>query len=140
MHMPRRLAITKRVNLEGLDEGWGPDCYALVAPCSYQERLDLTELQTDDKAKAEVVKYQLDLVRKHFLSGKALFLNDSGEPELSDLTIDDIVESEPLIDLLFLAIMGVATNPKDLSTLKGKLSTPSDSTEPSESTNSTKTQ
>lgn len=113
--MPRRLAITKRVNLEGIGEGWTTECFALVTPANYNEFIGFTKLQDEGKSNTELVEFQLDFVKKHYVSGKVLTLNDENEQVVDDMQSEDIDESKALADKLFGEIVGINLDPKDTS-------------------------
>lgn len=113
----RRLAITKRVSLDGIADGWESDCYALVTPASYAEYLEFVKLSTEGKSNAELLQYELDFVNKHFVSGQGKFLEDDGSTTLGNLTTEDVAESKELADKLFAEIVGVNLDPKASSTV-----------------------
>lgn len=115
MHM-RRLAITKRISLEGIAEGWGSECYALVSPASYGEYIEFAGLSDEGKTNAELLQFQLDFVKKHLVSGKVNILNDDDVPVLDKLLPEDIDASKDLADKLFTEIVGVNLDPKASST------------------------
>lgn len=112
----RRLAITKRVSLEGIADGWGSDCYALVTPASYAEYIDFASLSEAGKSNAELLQFQLDFVKKHLVSGKVNVVDDNGDTVLDDLLPEDVDASKELADKLFTEIVGVNLDPKASST------------------------
>ncbi|MEB0287232.1 hypothetical protein QN355_11770 [Cryobacterium sp. 10S3] len=114
--MPRQLAITKRISLEGLSEGWTSDCYALVTPASYAEYIDFADLTDAGKSNTDLLKFQLSFVKKHLVSGKVNILDDKGQLELDDLQPEDVDASKDLADKLFTEIVGVNLDPKASST------------------------
>jgi hypothetical protein len=113
----RRLAITKRVSLEGIAEGWGSECYALVTPASYAEYIEFAGLSDAGKTNAELLQFQLDFVKKHLAGGKVNVLNDKGETVLDNIESEDIDASKDLADKLFTEIVGVNLDPKASSTV-----------------------
>lgn len=115
MHM-RRLAITKKVSLEGIAEGWGSECYALVTPASYAEYIEFAGLSDEGKTGAELLQFQLDFTKKHLVSGKVNIVDDKGATILDDLLPEDIDASKDLADKLFTEIVGVNLDPKASST------------------------
>jgi hypothetical protein len=123
MHMPRQLAITKRVSLEGLADGWTTDCYANVSPATYAEYIDFANLSTEGKTNAELLAYQLDFVKKHLVSGKVNILGTDGKLELADILPEDLDASKDLADKLFIEIVGVNIDPKASSTVTATSST-----------------
>lgn len=112
----RRLAITKRISLEGIAEGWGSECYALVTPATYAEYIEFAGLNDQGKTNAELLQFQLDFVKKHLVSGKVNVLNDADESVLDDIQPEDIDASKDLADKLFTEIVGVNLDPKASST------------------------
>lgn len=143
--MPKRLANTKRVNLEDVVAGWGDDCYALVVPASYPDTIELNDMASK-KDNVALILWQIDFVKKHLVSGKVMVMNDDETVELGDLVPEYVDIDRNLGDVLFNEIMGVAADPKDSPTptptapATGNLPTTSSSTEPSDTTNNTKTQ
>lgn len=112
----RRLAITKRVSLADVADGWTDDCFAVVTPASYAEYIDFGKLSDAGKTNAELLQYQLKFVKDHFVSGKANFLDDDGKTILDSLTAEDIDASKELADKLFAEMVGVSLDPKALAT------------------------
>ncbi len=112
----RRLAITKRLSLEGIADGWGSECYALVSPASYAEYIEFAGLSDEGKSNTELLQFQLDFVKKHLVSGKVNVINDANETVLDDLLPEDIDASKELADKLFAEIVGVSLDPKASST------------------------
>jgi hypothetical protein len=108
----RRLAITKRVSLADVSEGW-QDCYALIRPCSYQEYSGFADMDTTKMTVAEQIKYAMDFAASHFVSGK---VKVEGTDSLVDMTTADIYESTELSDLLFAEIVGLKLDPKATGT------------------------
>jgi hypothetical protein len=105
--MSHRLSLGKKVSLEGLAEGWGEDCFVIVRPANYDDMLAVDEIDPSS-SKSEQVRFQIDFVKDHFVSGKVLV-----DGQLEDMEPDDISESIALADRLFLAIIGSDLDPKD---------------------------
>src|SRR5688500_6578840 len=105
--MARQLALGKKVSLGGIAEGWGDECYAFMRPATYPEMLEVDALDKDDKASQ--VKYQLDFVKSHFISGKVRIM---GESDPVDMTSEDIEASIVIADRLFLGSITGDTSPK----------------------------
>lgn len=103
----RRLAITKRVSLTGISEGW-QDCYADVMPVTWQEFSDFGNADYSTMTLADQIKYAMDFVAAHFVSGKVMVHGEG----LVDMTKDDIYASTDLSDLLFQEIVGLKLDPK----------------------------
>lgn len=111
----KRLVGVKRVSLEGLAEGWGSECYALYMPATYQDNLALQDLDPTTMSQKQQVEYQLELVRRKFVSGKIQAYNlDTGELELADMTADDAVATVGIADAIYGAIIGFELDPKDI--------------------------
>jgi hypothetical protein len=109
------LAISKRVNLEGIYDGWGPDTYAIVTPLSYADKIEVNELAIAGKSQAELLKYELEVVQKHFVSGKGQFVTDEDLKVTDDITTNNLGDMVELTQRLFMAINGVNADPKDTS-------------------------
>ncbi|MDQ0825425.1 hypothetical protein QFZ60_001598 [Arthrobacter sp. B2I5] len=126
----RRLAITKRVSLAGVAEGWDESCYALVMPPSNEEYIDFTTTTAaEDMSNIDKFKWQIEFVKKHLVSGKVKVLDDSGNLVLDDLLTEDIDASKELADLLFIQSVGLDLDPKGLSTAMETSPTPEPTTE-----------
>ncbi len=110
--MARQLAIAKRVSLAGVGPDWGDECYAMMLPARYTDMVEADQI--DQKTKVEQVQFQIDFLKKHFVSGKVKVF---GSDELADMEADDVAASVALSDLLFAACMGDDLDPKDLSQL-----------------------
>jgi hypothetical protein len=106
----RRLAIAKRVSLEGLGPGWGDECYAFMMPATYTDMLGADQI--DSKSKEEQVRFQMEFLKRHFVSGKIRLL-DGKDNELVDMEPDDVAASVALSDRLFLACLGDDLDPKE---------------------------
>jgi hypothetical protein len=62
----------------------------------------------------------MDFVAAHFVSGTVKVFDDTGAAGTTAMTAEDIEQSTDLSNVLFLAILGVKPDPKDLSTLTAK--------------------
>jgi len=109
------IALHKRVSLAGIADGWD-DCFAIVSLGTYEEGKATNELLGSQATDEEGYKFQTDLVTKHFVSGKVLTVLDDGTEGLGDLTVEDATTYTPISNRLFSAIVGIAPDPKDLST------------------------
>jgi hypothetical protein len=107
----RRLALTKRVSLANLSEGWD-ECYAIIRPATYQEYQEFLALDVADMTPADQMKVEIEMVTEHFVSGKILILDAEGESQLEDMKPEDIRASLPLANTLFFEILGVKLDPK----------------------------
>jgi hypothetical protein len=106
----RRLAIAKLVSLEGLGPGWGDECYAFMMPATYTDMLEADQI--DSKSKEQQVSFQIEFLKRHFVSGKIRVLDDK-DNELADMDPDDVAASVALSDRLFLACLGDQLDPKE---------------------------
>jgi hypothetical protein len=106
----RRLAIAKRVSLEGLGPNWGDECYALMMPATYTDMLEADQI--DAKSKQEQVSFQIEFLKRHFVSGKIRILTGE-DSELVDMEPNDVEASVALSDRLFLACLGDDLDPKE---------------------------
>lgn len=107
----RRLALTKRVSLATLSEGWD-ECYAIVRPATYQEYQDFLAFNVADMTPAEQMKVEIDMVTEHFVSGKIVIFDAEWDTQLVDMRAEDIKASLPLANSLFFEILGVKLDPK----------------------------
>lgn len=140
MHM-RRLAISKRVSLAWVAEGWTDECFALVMPAGYREFIEFARMgaDTSPEANAKVTEFQLQFVKDRLVSGKVLVQQEDGSQVLDDIQPEDVDASMQLADILFDAITGKITDPKvSLPTMAVSPMTEPSSAQP-ESGNNTKT-
>lgn len=110
----KRLVGVQRLSLEGFGDGWGDECYALYAPASYADTLEINDLDVSKLTKREQIEVELKMVRDHFVGGKIKAYTASGEQELSDMTEDDAVATIAIADAIYAAIMGFDFDPKDM--------------------------
>lgn len=111
--MSRRLAITKRISLEGIADGWTAECFALVMPATYPEYIAISDAEETMK-KTEVAAKNIEFVKAHIVSGRVMVLDDDGSLVLGDLLLDDVDSFTELANKLYLELMGVTADPKDL--------------------------
>lgn len=134
----RRITATKRSSLEGLAEGWGPECFALVAPATYADQLAIDDLNLTTKTPKEQIDAQNDVVRAHFIGGKVnLFDPATGEYTLVSMEVEDCFASVAITDRIYADIMGFELDPKDIRRAVAEnalLPTSSESTETPSST------
>ena len=104
--------IVKRVPLEDVIGMQDENCYMLVTPVNYQERAENYAQDFSKMSDEESVQYQESWVRDRFVGGKFLALNDKGEFDLTDLTIEDVLSSVDLCDAAYYATLGVDVDPK----------------------------
>lgn len=113
--MERRLANTRKVSLGTFADGWD-ECYAVVTLADFPT---VSEVNGKDIAKMkgiEVLAFEIDVVKKNFISGKVLVLKDDGTSELADMIADDLDTFPNIADILYATVMGVALDPKDTPT------------------------
>ena len=126
--MGRRLALTKRVSLDGFADGWGSDCYAVVLQAGYAEYSDFLERDTTAMTKLEQMRFQFDFVKERLVGGKVIILDtDTSKQRLDDLQKDDIEGSLDLCNRLFAEIAGVKFDPKVGTTAQLNESEPDES-------------
>lgn len=128
----RRVALTRKVSLADYADGWD-DCYAIVTLAGFDEVSEAADNDYSKNTNLENVAYEIEVVKRHFVSGKIRVLGENGQPELVDMTSDDVRASIPIADKLYAVIMGLTLDPKGM---------PTEATPSSESTidsNTTKT-
>lgn len=113
--MVRRLAITRRVDLSDISDGWD-GCYAIVTPASYADAVGLVGTDLESMSDTDKAEQSTKLVQDHFVSGKIMILNDKGEAELVDMEVDDIQGSTEIFSRVTEAVYGVTPDPKASST------------------------
>lgn len=83
--------ISRKFSLDSLGEAW-KDCYVEFSPVTIREVQDITELAKidpkDTKSVAGATGTVVDLLKKHFLGGKAI--GDKGE--VVDIAADDLID------------------------------------------------
>src|SRR4051812_3413004 len=110
--MARRLAFMKKVSLEGIADGWTKDCYAYVLPATYADFDALSKLDFSEMTQGDQIKYEMDFVVEHFVSGKVMALNEDGQSELVDMEAEDARSSMTLADTLYREIVSLKYDPK----------------------------
>lgn len=136
--MSRRIAALKKVSLADFAEGWD-DCYATVRLATLQDYREITTKDFTGAKNLEVVDYEVQVVKEHFVGGKIRVLNDQGEPELQDMQAEDVECLPGLADHLYIAVLGLNLDPKDLRTQMAQSSTSELGETPSTSLSTTKT-
>lgn len=111
----RRVAVTKRVSLSDIGDGWD-ECYATVRLATFDELGEIAEKSFADVKYLDVIKFEMDLVKEHFIDGKILILDESGKPVLQDMVANDVKSYPQIADHLYATIIGVDLNPKDTRT------------------------
>lgn len=113
--MPKRTpAVLRKVSLADFSDGWD-ECYAVVRLASYQEFADFANEDLSSLNNIEKVGKEIEVVKRHFVSGKILVLEDGGSTTLEDMTSDDVAATPKLADYLFSIILGVDLDPKGSS-------------------------
>jgi hypothetical protein len=138
--MTRQLAISKRVSLEGV-YNWGSGAYAIVTPATYADRIEMSKLIAATPDNETALNYELDTVKKHFVSGEGYFVNENNPSEtvLDALTADDLGDLVEVTQKLFIALSGLDASPKDIQTQTATSQMPQDLSEPQTSESNTKT-
>ena len=111
MHKP---AITKRVSLENVYDGWTSEAYAIVIPISYAGKIELNNYAEADRTQSELLEFELKITKDYFVSGKGFFLDDKNVLTLENMTSDDLDTMVDLTQRLFVAINGGTIDPKGL--------------------------
>lgn len=109
----RRLGIVRRFSLADAAQGWTDECYLLYRPSTYADKLELSGLKDTDMNEQTSTKYMFEFIQRHLQGGKVMLLNDANELELADYEPADLDSFAPdTVDSLFMAITGVAQDPK----------------------------
>lgn len=109
----KRITNVKRVSLEGLGHEWGDECFAFVTPATSDDQLAIVDADIENMSRKEQIKFQEDMVKSHFVAGKIKIYRD-GAFVLDDMTADDAAQNMETSNKLYLMIMGVDTDPKDI--------------------------
>lgn len=108
-----RIVVTKRVSLAGVSEGWDESCYALVKPATYDDNIVIEETDVSKLSRSEQVAVQEKFVQDHFIKGEVM-LFDGEDFALGALTKNDVAASVDLLDALYMGILGIDSDPKDI--------------------------
>lgn len=109
----RRYPVIKKVNLDGVSEGYDSECYAYVVPADYQLIQQTQTADVADMSPSEQTDLQLSVVKQQFVSGKIKVFNGT-DFILEDMTADDAVASVAIADRIYADIIGFDLDPKDL--------------------------
>lgn len=113
MASKRVIGIVKRVSLAEFSEGWD-DCYARMRPVTYDEQLEIMELDFDKMGKRETLDYQFQVVKDHFIDGKIKAKDpETGEMKLVDMEPEDAKATMLIVAKLFREIIGLNLSPKE---------------------------
>ena len=121
------LGIFKRIELEGISEGWGKEAHLKFKALNMDSLKEIQKAgEGVDVSKAEVNKKNLDsaekimsVIKSRFVSGRVY--NEA--MELVDATIDDVDDLYVIIPDKFVSSMMGETNPKSIPQSNGSLST-----------------
>jgi hypothetical protein len=138
--MPRRLAVTKRITLGGIGEGWTDEAYVLVIPATPADFDSIQDFDTVDHTPQEQIKFQNDFSRARILSGKVFTFDDNNNLVLDDYQPDDLEAMPDLANKIFLEINGITLDPKDIQILAAKFETEKATKERSKNSKRSKTQ
>lgn len=119
----RRVAATRKVSLADFNENW-TDCYVVLLLADLQEFRDSIAKDWTGALQAEVLDFELDTVKQHFVAGKIRIV---GSDELVDMEPGDVTAVPELPDYLYSVIMGIDLDPKDLRKAARSTSVPSNS-------------
>lgn len=109
----RQLALRKRVSLAHLFEG-NDACFAIVRPATRTEYKEMMYGAVSKLKPREQLEMQTKFVKEHFVSGKILALDSDGKEQIADLEPDDIDHYVDFSNALYIKIMGLHLDPKDL--------------------------
>lgn len=114
---PRRVVLSAhKITLEGLEEGWTDECYALVTYAGYDELKTLQGLDVEElKKQADItsVDFMKKIVDQHFVGGKILLLDADNQPYVGDMLPEDVAITFDVLTYLFKSIIGQGkTDPK----------------------------
>ncbi len=109
----RVIGIVKRVSLAEFSEGWD-ECYARMRPVSYDEQLELMEVDFEKLGQRKTLDYQYKLVVDHFIDGQIKAKDpETGEMELVPMKPEDVKASMLIVAKLFREIIGMNLSPKE---------------------------
>ena len=114
--MERRLAITKRISLDGF-EGWDNECYVTALAWTFKEKQALRRENMDSYDEVGASERLFEIVKEHIVSGKLKLLNADQEVELVDYS-PELLELLPdaTITRIFMEITGAQyEDPKGLN-------------------------
>ena len=112
--MSRRLALTKKVSLADLADNWD-DCFAIVRLATFAEFVEYSN-QKPKKAASVTEKLEpiFKVVETHLVGGKIkVFVEGNDDPQLLDITAEDVRSSLPMANKLAAVILGIKLDPKD---------------------------
>lgn len=112
--MARRLAITKKVSLAGIGEGWGDECYAVIALASNREQFEIADTDTATLTNRQSIDIQATFVKDHFIRGEVKVFGSDGSLKVVGMTSDDVEDNTEIASRLFLACVGSDIDPKDI--------------------------
>lgn len=130
---PRRIAATRKVSLADFADDW-QDCHAVVRLATLEEFRETTEKDFTALKTSEVIDYEVQFVKDHFVSGR---LKELGGDELVDMLADDITAVPPLPDYLYTVILGLDIDPKGLRKAAQAMSMPSNDSSTTKTQSST---
>ncbi len=113
MASKRVIGIVKRVSLSEFSEGW-EQCYARVRPLTYDEQLQIMEVEFDSMTKRDTLDYQYKVVKDHFVDGEIKVKDpETGEMTLLAMQPEDTKASMLIVAKLFREIIGLNLDPKE---------------------------
>lgn len=134
--MARRVAITRKVSLAEFADGWD-DCFAIVTLADFSEMQEIAAKDFKSLTDIEAVGFEIEVVMKHFVSGKINVINDAGQAELVDMVAADVQAGPKIADRLYAVIMGVTLDPKGTETAVTNSPTPTPDSNSTKTTSST---
>lgn len=112
----RRPAITRKVDLSDFSDDY-QDCYAVVRLADFEEVSKINETDFTVMTNIDALRFGLQIVKQHFVSGKTRLITTDGVGELVDMEASDLGASTEMINSLYLTIMGVTLDPKATTTV-----------------------
>lgn len=113
----RKVAILKKISLEGLADGWGSDCFIVVQPASYKQFKEYTQTDVEKLDEAAGIDLITKMIKEQYVSGQIMIIGDDGKPVNAPAEVDDIDSlGVEMLNTIFTGIMGVNYDPKATQT------------------------
>lgn len=113
----RRVAILKKISLEGLADGWGADCFVMVQPASYKQFKEYTATDVEKLDEAQGIDLITKMIKAQYVSGQIMIIGDNGKPVNAPAEVGDIDSlGVEMLNTIFTGIMGVNYDPKAMPT------------------------
>lgn len=113
----RRVAILKKISLEGLADGWGADCFIMVQPASYKQFKEYTQTDVEKLDEAAGIDLITKMIKEQYVSGQIMIMGEDNKPVNAEAEVDDIDSlGVEMLNTIFTGIMGVNYDPKAIQT------------------------